>query len=258
MLTLDHATARLGPRTLVRRATAAFAPGQLAAIVGPNGAGKSTLLRLLSGELRPAEGQVSLDGTALHRLPPRALAARRAVLAQTNPLGFSYTAHEVVRLGQEARQTPAAPPWDRVESALAAVDLPGFGARFVAEMSGGEQQRVHLARVLCQLGGPIGPQGAQYLLLDEPTASLDIRHQVLVLNLARGFARAGGAVVVVLHDLTMAGRYADRIVLMDRGAIAADGAPDRVLTAARLSPVFGLALTVGPAAAGAGPVILPA
>ncbi|WP_102225370.1 ATP-binding cassette domain-containing protein [Acidimangrovimonas sediminis] len=249
MLELRNATCRaggrLGGRALVRRLSAGFAPGTVNVVIGPNGAGKTTMLRLLSGERAADEGKVLLDGVAVQRLGARALATRRAVLAQFTPEGFSYTAHEVVRLGSEAPTAGrAVPPWTGPESALAAVDLEGFGGRLVTELSGGEVQRVHLARVLCQLGSATGPEGARYLLLDEPIASLDIRHQVLVMEIARAFARAGGCVVVILHDLNIAARYADRLVLMEEGEISASGSAGEILTADRLTRAYGLPLTV--------------
>ncbi len=222
VLRAEEASLALGARRVVDGVRLAIRSGCLTAIAGPNGAGKSSLLRLLTGEARASEGRVTLDGADIGGIAPRDLARRRAVLPQSSSLAFPFTVAEVVGFGLEAagrRVTRAG-----VEAALARVDLEGFETRRYPDLSGGEQQRVHLARVLAQLGDPLGAgeaaregdagRGARFLFLDEPTASLDIRHQLGVLEQARRVARAGGGVVAVLHDLNLAAAFADRLVVM--------------------------------------------
>ncbi|MFQ6396341.1 heme ABC transporter ATP-binding protein [Nocardia sp. KC 131] len=206
--------------------------GQVVALVGPNGAGKSTLLAALAGELEPTEGTVELDGRALAHWSPLDMARRRAVLPQSHTVGFPFTAREVVAMGRA--------PWMRTElrelddekiaAAMAATDVEHLAARSFPTLSGGERARVALARVLAQDTGT--------LLLDEPTAALDLGHQEAVLNLATARAEEGTAVVVVLHDLGIAAAYADRVAVLDAGRIAADGPPRDVLTTELLSRVY--------------------
>ncbi|MFE7799472.1 heme ABC transporter ATP-binding protein [Nocardia sp. NPDC057440] len=206
--------------------------GQVVALVGPNGAGKSTLLAALAGELAPTEGTVELDGRSLAHWSALDMARRRAVLPQSHTVGFPFTAREVVAMGRA--------PWVRTElralddqkiaAAMAATDVEHLAARSFPTLSGGERARVALARVLAQ--------DTATLLLDEPTAALDLGHQEAVLNLATTRAEAGAAVVVVLHDLGIAAAYADRVAVLESGRIAADGPPRAVLTSELLSRVY--------------------
>ncbi|WP_062207415.1 heme ABC transporter ATP-binding protein [Aureimonas sp. AU12] len=243
MIRLDDAALAYRGRIALHPTTLAFVPGQLTVIAGPNGAGKSTLLKLATGEIAPASGRVRLDGVDMARLSPAAIARRRAVLPQSSALSFPFTVAEVVRLGLDAGGRGGGPT--AVEQALARVELSGFGARVYGELSGGEQQRVHLARVLCQAGTPAPNEPTRFLFLDEPISSLDIRHQIAVLQIAREFARAGGGVVAVLHDLNLAAGFADRLVVIAEGAVVADGPPGHILTDALVVSVFRLDLRVG-------------
>ncbi|GAA1625699.1 heme ABC transporter ATP-binding protein [Nocardia ninae] len=206
--------------------------GEVVALVGPNGAGKSTLLAALAGELTPSEGTVELEGHALTYWSPLDMARRRAVLPQTHTVGFPFTAREVVAMGRA--------PWlrterrelddERIAAAMAAADVEHLAARSFPTLSGGERARVALARVLAQDTGT--------LLLDEPTAALDLGHQEAVLHLATSRAETGTAVVVVLHDLGIAAAYADRVAVLESGCIAADGPPRQVLTTDLLTRVY--------------------
>lgn len=206
--------------------------GEIVALVGPNGAGKSTLLAALAGELEPSAGAIELDGRALAHWSPVDMARRRAVLPQSHTVGFPFTAREVVAMGRA--------PWvrterreldeERIAAAMAAADVEHLAARSFPTLSGGERARVALARVLAQDTGT--------LLLDEPTAALDLGHQEAVLTLATARAAAGAAVVVVLHDLGIAAAYADRVAILESGRIAADGPPRKVLTTALLTRVY--------------------
>ena len=231
---------RLGASHVLQGVSASAHPGELTVIVGPNGSGKTTLMRALTGELR-CQGRVTLNGRDIAALPPEVLARHRGVLPQIAALSFPFTVTEVVRIGLEARGERADA---LILSALAAVDLPGFAGRLYQELSGGEQQRVQLARVLAQVWEPVGPDGPRWLLLDEPVSSLDIAHQLTVMRLAQSYARRGGGVIAVMHDLNLTALYADRVVLMQKGRVAAEGRPPEVLTDAILSHAYGCALRV--------------
>lgn len=236
MYTARDITVRAGGRTLLEGAGVAVAPGRVTVLVGANGAGKSTLLKVLAGELRPAAGTVELDGTPVRALSPRALAARRAVLSQSVQVAFPFTVAEVVALGSQ-RARP-----ELVHRALARVDMLGFHDRPYGRLSGGEMQRVQIARALLQLQACAAPG---YLLLDEPTASLDLSHQTLIVRLARALASEGVGVLAILHDLNLAAMAADRIVALRAGRVEGEGQPSEMLTDALLARVFGVRLRVG-------------
>jgi len=255
MIEAESIIVRAGKRDILAGVAARIEPGRVTAIVGPNGAGKSTLLKAITGETPIAAGSIRLDGKDIRTVPASRLAARRAVLPQSSSLAFPFTVHEVVRLGVNGLREAGAIR-DRVSAALARVDLAGFGGRYFQELSGGEQQRVHLARVLCQVWEPCPGGVPNYLFLDEPTASLDLRHQILTLDTARRFARAGGGVVAILHDLNLAALYGDHIIVVDEGRIALEGPPQSVLTDEMLRTVFGVSLRVGSAPSDR-PFILP-
>jgi iron complex transport system ATP-binding protein len=206
--------------------------GELLAVVGPNGAGKSTLLGLLAGDLRPTTGSVRYAGRDAHTTPAAELARRRAVLLQENRLSFPFSVLDVVRMGRAPwRGRPEETEDDRaVADALDAADVRHLTARRFPTLSGGEKARTSYARSRAQ--------GTAVLLLDEPTAALDIRHQELVLGHARHRARAGDAVLAVVHDLSLAAAYADRVLLLGGGRVHAVGAPDAVLRADALSALY--------------------
>lgn len=234
MYVLEDIGLERGGRRLLDQVSLTLEPGQVVVVVGPNGAGKSSLMKVLAGEIRPARGVVRLDGVEITRLAASVLARRRAVLAQSSEVAFPFTVGEVVSIGLIDPVVDAA---RRVEELLDQVDLPGFAARRFEALSGGERQRVHLARILAQLG--VARRGAPgYLLLDEPTASLDLSHQLLVLEVARRHAREGGGVLAILHDLNLAAMVADELVVLQRGRVAARGAPGAVLQDDMLRRVF--------------------
>ncbi len=245
-----------GSRTALHQASFAVEPGSLTALVGPNGAGKSTLLKALSGDVRVAEGSVRIDDTDIRSLRPRALAARRAVLPQASTVSFPLTVFEVVRLGisEQVRRDRIGPT---IAEALERVDLAGFGGRSYHRLSGGERQRVHLARVLSQVPDPKPGEPAPYLFLDEPTTGLDIKHQAMILELAREFARAGGGVLAVLHDLNLAAAYADRVAVVRDGLITAVGPPESVIDDAMVLETYDIAIAVSRTPAPGVPFVLP-
>jgi len=206
--------------------------GELVALVGPNGAGKSTLLAVLAGDPHPDAGHVRLDGTDLRAQRLTDLARRRAVMTQEARVSFAFRALDVVTMGRHPwRGTPREDEDPAVVArAMADADVTALADRTFPTLSGGEKARVAFARSLAQEG--------DVLLLDEPTAALDVRHQEAVLARARAAARGGAAVVVVLHDLTLAAAWADRVVVLVDGRVRADGAPADVLTADLLTSVY--------------------
>ncbi|MFF3641989.1 heme ABC transporter ATP-binding protein [Streptomyces sp. NPDC002564] len=223
---------RLGGREVLAGVDVAARAGEVLALVGPNGAGKSTLLAALAADLTADAGAVRVCGRPAADWPAPELALRRAVLPQAAALSFPFAVAEVVRMGRApwAGTRPADDDERIVREAMAATEVDAFAARPFSALSGGERARVALARVLAQR--------APLLLLDEPTAALDLRHQELVLRICRERAAAGDAVVVVLHDLGLAAAYADRVAVLRGGTVAAEGAPGDVFEAALLSEVY--------------------
>ena len=210
--------------------------GEMVAIVGPNGAGKSTLLRMLSGDLRPSRGNVELGGRDIGSYSPRELALRRAMLSQHVHVTFPFTVEEIVEMGTGGRSRVAS--HSLVEQALQEVGLERFRDRQLPTLSGGEQQRAHFARVLVQLACGEAMHGPGMLLLDEPTSSLDLRHPIDLVESARRRAQNGTAVLAILHDLNLAMRFADRIVLLHRGRLAAIGDRRTTITSERIRELF--------------------
>jgi iron complex transport system ATP-binding protein len=209
-------------------------PGEMVAVVGPNGAGKSTLLRVLLGFLAPRAGEARLLGEPVHALSRREVARRAAFVPQNHEARFAFRVEEVVAMGRTpwlGRFRPASEEDHRiVERAMDDADVRAMAARPFTELSGGERQRVMLARAFAQQ--------TPLLLLDEPNANLDLRHSLDVLDRVRDRVRSGGTVIAALHDLTLAARYCDRMVMLHRGCLVADGAPDAVLTRERMREVF--------------------
>lgn len=241
MLSATDLHVSLAATPVLRGVSFTARPGEVTVIAGPNGSGKTTLLRALTQDL-PCRGTIRLDGDDIARMPGWHLATRRAVLPQASRIAFPFTVHEIVRLGLMAAAAP--PPPNRVSQALARVGLAGFEGRFYQELSGGEQQRVQLARVLCQVWEPVGPEGARWLFLDEPVSSLDIGHQIEVMDLMADYAAQGGGVIAVMHDLNLTAMYADQVLLLSAGRCLAAGPPAAVLTDDRLGRAYGCALRV--------------
>ena len=241
MLRADNLSVRRGPCTVLADIDLHLQPGQVLGVLGPNGAGKSTLLGALSGELEAAAGSVTLDGRALDAWSGQERARRLAVLPQSSTLIFAFPVLDVVGMGRLPHASGRVRDGEIVEAALRAADAEHLRGRSYLALSGGERQRVHLARVLAQLwpGAP-----GQVLLLDEPTAALDPRHQHAILQALRVLAGRGVAVLAVLHDLNLAARYGDRLLLLAAGRACACGTPETVLRADILQAVFGLEVLV--------------
>ncbi|MBZ9882222.1 heme ABC transporter ATP-binding protein [Mesorhizobium sp. CA10] len=248
----------IGGKRIVSHVDFAARPGEVTALVGPNGSGKTTLLKALTGELAYT-GTVTLNGRDLSVMKPVEAATLRAVLPQATTLSFPFTVREIVRLGLIGGRSGVLPGEDArlPERALARVDLDGFVGRFYQELSGGEQQRVQLARVLCQVWAPVLEGRPRYLFLDEPVSSLDIKHQLIIMDIALDFARRGGGVVAILHDLNLTAMYANRIFVLHGGQLAAAGSPADVLNDEMIEKVFDCRLKVGALPAGSVPFVLP-
>jgi iron complex transport system ATP-binding protein len=250
---------RVGERWLLHGVDAEVTPGRVTAVVGPNGAGKSTLLRLLSGELRPSAGAVYLDGRPLDGWTPRKVALRRAVMGQHATLEFPFSALEVVLVGRTPHIRGREGPHD-LRAARDALDHASAGhleARRYPTLSGGERQRVDYARALVQVWEDVGV-GSRFLLLDEPTSSLDLARQHELLASLRAVRRDDVGVLVVLHDLNLAARYADHLIVLRDGRLLASGAPRNVLTANLVAEAFELPVVVMPHPCHDCPLVVPA
>ncbi|MEL6614230.1 MAG: heme ABC transporter ATP-binding protein [Bacteroidota bacterium] len=270
MLALRSVSVRKGAATLLDGLSLEVAPGEVVAVVGPNGAGKTTALRLMAGEELPTDGDATLDGQPLATLTSSRLAQRRAVLPQASALAFGFSVLDVVLLGRTPHTSTRAEDLDAVERAMRRAGILDLAARRYTTLSGGEKQRVHLARTLAQLDSPLDwgpgqtpasgggtPAGARYLLLDEPTSALDLAHQHTVLGVARAEAARGIGVLAVLHDLNLAAQYADRIAVLAAGHLVAVGTPEAVLTPTIVHCAFGISVLVTQNPCAACPLVVP-
>lgn len=243
---------RLGGRPILSNVTLSLEPGTFVGLVGPNGAGKTTLLRTLAGLVAPAEGHVFLDRVPLAGISRDARARRIAVLFQGQGAGWPMRVRDLVALGRLPHRRAFggldATDWAAIARAMARTDTAQFAERTEPTLSSGERMRVLLARALAV--------EAEWLLADEPITALDPAHQLDAMTLFRSVALAGTGVVAVLHDLSLAARFCDRIVVLGEGRVAADGHPDVALTDRLLSDVFGVTVCRGAGPDGT-PYILP-
>ena len=230
----------IGRKTLVDAASLTLEAGHLTVLIGPNGAGKSSLLKLMTGESVPSSGRVFHGGEALPGIPGWRLAACRAVMAQSESLSFPFTVLDVVRMGQDGvgRGLSISERSAIIEAALGAADVLHLAGRRYQTLSGGERQRAQFARALCQLEAGRSLRLPQALYLDEPVSSLDLSHQLALLDQVKRLTSNGLAVLCVLHDLNMAISFADRLVMMKDGRVVADGAPGVIATPASIASVF--------------------
>jgi iron complex transport system ATP-binding protein len=249
-ISAESVVVRLGGNLVVDGATLDLRAGELAVLIGPNGAGKTTLVRALAG-LIPAEGRIAIEGRALASFAPRERARRIAYLPQGHGFHWPMAVTAVVALGRHPHGDVFSGVTDAdraaVERALVATDTLPFGARSVTELSGGERARVALARALAS--------EAPILITDEPTTSLDPRHQLAVMALLANIAHGGTAVLAIVHDLVLAARFADRILVMDQGRLVADGAPREVITRERIAAVFAVEAEIIESAKGPLPIL---
>ena len=247
MLTGSNITFRVGSKVLISDICASFAPGGLHLLVGPNGAGKSTLVKVLARLLRPQEGKVEYEGTDVSSASEAELAKRRAVLSQAIEIAFPLTVREVVMMGRYPHFSGRPGPADEqiVDEVMQHFDVTEFEHRYYQTLSGGERQRVNFARVLGQLWRDDAVDSCRYLFLDEPLTFLDIRHQIDFMKRIRSFTAGADVVTVgVVHDLNLAARFADQILMLSGGRIVASGSPSEVLTTERIKQVFGVTPTM--------------
>lgn len=229
-----------GSALLIHDVDLGLRAGEVGILLGPNGAGKSTLLSVLAGLRRPHAGQVLMDGLPLVERPAEQLARHRAMLAQDTSVVFDFKVRELVELGRYPhRRHPCADEDGIVAQAMACADVSHLTDRSVQALSGGERARVQLARALAQVWEAPGDGASRWLMLDEPTAALDLRHQHEILSTVRRWAKEQGVgVLAVLHDLNLALRYADQVWVLDHGRMQATGRPDEVLTPQLLRQVW--------------------
>ncbi|PYS24031.1 MAG: heme ABC transporter ATP-binding protein [Acidobacteria bacterium] len=261
MLQATNITFRVGAKPLISAISASFAPGKLHLIIGPNGAGKSTLIKVLARLLRPQTGAVKYEQIDVRDAAEADLAKRRAVLSQAIEVAFPLTVREVVMMGRYPHFGSRPGPIDEkiVDEVMAHFDVTEFTDRDYQTLSGGERQRVNFARVLGQLwrdgmnvpGDDDHEKPCRYLFLDEPLTFLDIRHQIDFMKKVRSFSDAPDVVTVgVVHDLNLAARFADQIILMNLGRVVATGSPAEVLTADRIRDSFGVEPSFVPSQSG--------
>ncbi len=242
MIEAEGVTYRAGARDLVADVSARFEPGQVHLLIGPNGAGKSTLIKMLARLLRPAAGRIRYDGVDIAGESEGALARRRAVLSQAVEIAFPLTVREVVTMGRYPHfgTHPARHDEAIVDEVMEYFDVSEMGGRSYPTLSGGEKQRVNFARVLAQVWQPIAGRH-RVLFLDEPLTFLDIGHQLGFMKKLRTAVAGGDMIVVgVVHDLNLAARFADRLLLLDHGRLVASGASEQVLTPEHVQTAFGI------------------
>jgi iron complex transport system ATP-binding protein len=227
---------RIGERNLVSDVSFAVMPGEVLSIIGPNGAGKTTLLRAITGDV-PSTGELRFNNRPLLDWPTAERALSLAVLTQSNPLSFGFAVEEVVSLGRGPHSTGALIDHQVCQEAMAALDVSHLAHRLYPSLSGGEKQRTQLARVMAQIWRPDG-EGDRLLLLDEPVTSLDLGHQRQLMQAVRHFADSGVAVLMVVHDISLAAAYSDQVLALEDGKRVALGAPEAVVTERLIGNLF--------------------
>lgn len=258
MISIAELTVRLGKSTIIHNLSADLTPAKVTAIVGPNGSGKTTLMRALTGELEFI-GSVSINGHSLKALTALQQARIRGVLPQSSIVTFPFTVREIVRMGglSSARFELPEDFDSRVDDVLVKVELTGYAGRRYTELSGGEQQRVQLARVLFQLPKAQENGDPKWLLLDEPVSSLDLRYQLIVMNIARDFANEGGGVIAIMHDINLTAMFADDLIMLQNGKMFAHGTPSRIINSKNISALYDCKVKVNQTPKGNTPYLLP-
>ncbi|MEM6639445.1 MAG: heme ABC transporter ATP-binding protein [Pseudomonadota bacterium] len=230
----------VGETWLLRDVDISVSPGELVIVLGPNGAGKSTLLHALAGDSTPSEGRVELGGQRVSDMSLAELARDRAVVTPPKPVAFDYSVRDIVGLGWQGG--PSGDAREREEALsriMVTVEIEHLADRVYRTLSSGEKQRVQFARALLQVHRPEGTADVRYLLLDEPTANLDVRHAIALLDSLRTLSEQRVGILAIVHDLDLGARFADRIVLLAGGRVVASGTPETVMTAERLTRVYG-------------------
>lgn len=257
MIRVDNISFRTGrgQRKILDDISCDILPGRVTVLLGANGAGKSTFLRILSGEQLPHTGQVWWKDRLLHDIPPAELAKRRAVLTQHTAIDLPFTVEEIVLMGRYPHfgRKPAVKDRNIVQECMREMQVGHLSGRSFPTLSGGEQQRVQMARALAQLDG----SGDRMLLLDEPTSSLDLLHQQLCLQKARQLTAQGYIVIIVLHDLNLAAQFADTILLLKHGRLLATGTSEEVLRPDLIQQAYDIGMTVFYPEGHSFPIIVP-
>ncbi|MEL7128550.1 MAG: ATP-binding cassette domain-containing protein [Pseudomonadota bacterium] len=239
---LAGVTVERGGHAILKDAHVSCPPGAFTALCGPNGAGKTTALSVMTGALIPDAGTARLEGANLSDIHRLALARRRAVVSQSSQLGFPFQVHEVVAMGRAPHHGHAAPLRDDaiIAEALEAMDLMTLAERDYLSLSGGERQRADIARALAQVWDPPAEGGARWLFLDEPTAALDLKYQIALMQRLKALAGEGWGIVAILHDLQLIKEYADTVIIFKLAEVVASGMPSEMLTGDRIQSVFDL------------------
>lgn len=255
-LSVQNLSFKRGQRSVLKNISLSVEAGQLVALVGNNGTGKSTLMNCISSELQPESGQVTFNGQPLSQWKTEQRARMMAMLSQNTHLQFDFPVRDVVAMGRYPHSSGAHRDQEIVASALHFCDAYNLRDKTYTELSGGEQRRVQLARVIAQLWEPVNG-GHRLLLLDEPVNGLDLAHQHQLFNRLRKIADKGVAVLFVVHDLNLAARYANQIAVMYQGALANFGSPERVLTRENIERYFNLEVEVQSNPYHSSPIIIP-
>ncbi len=245
MLSIKNASVSINQKTILDKVSIDVSSGEFVALVGPNGAGKSTALKVLSGDLALTSGTAELHSKALDKYTPQALAQLRGVMTQTYDINFPFKSHEVVEMAHYAfaDSVPSKTLKSYSDKAMSLTKVSHLSDHIFTQLSGGEQQRVQLSRVLTQLSPALenkqlSQNGAPFLLIDEPTSSLDLYHQHHVMALAETFAQRGAGVLAVVHDLALAAAFADTVYVIGEGKIVAKGTPTETLTTEVINKVY--------------------
>jgi len=237
VLAMESLGYSVGKRELLRDIHMQISNGECVAVVGPNGAGKSTLFRLLAGEWAPHRGQILFNGTPLPQWSLDQLARVRSVMPQSSSLSFPFLVRDVIMMGRMPHDSGRAQDEAIVDEVMAVCDVQGLARRHYTDLSGGERQRVQLARVLAQIWQPVD-LGRRLLLLDEPTSALDLSHQLDLMQLVRDVCGKAVTVLVIVHDLNLAARFADRVMMLHHGSAVALGTPQEVMRPDLIECVF--------------------
>lgn len=236
LLTADNLSFAYHQRLILDDVSLTIEKGEFVGLIGANGSGKTTLMRVLLNLLNPRTGEVFLGGDSINRLSRREIARRAALVQQETHVDFDFTGREIVAMGRTPYlgrfKLETQMDQEAITRAMRETETEIFAERLITELSGGERQRVHLARVLAQ--------GTELVLLDEPTANLDLAHQFEALRLVKNFTRAGNAALAAIHDLSLAARFCDRLLLLSNGRIVAAGKPVEIITEENLRRHFAL------------------
>ena len=240
---LDNVSLSMGSKKIISKISLTINPGEVLAVLGPNGAGKSSVFKVIAGEYNHYKGQVTLNNQPLTDYSANQRAKMMGVLPQSSQLAFAFSVFEVVLLGRLPHSTGRKKDREIAFAAMEKADVLHLSQALYPSLSGGEKQRVQLARVLCQIWQE-SVEGGRYLLLDEPTSALDLSHQHHTLALARELAAQGVGVLSILHDLNLAAQYADKVLLLGKGKVIDQGPVERVMTAAKITDLYGIDVSV--------------